>query len=184
MRAFVIPTSDPRAGACAKIGRALPNCALSDEPDLGGPALALAFKLPSTIDYPRPVGPGRGLFTVVGLPIAPRPRVAGASWSPRRFLSELPALVDEVDLDAWLAWAPAGERVAYHLGESLGADRLQDEALDLLARAIQARSRTTTLGCTAAPCGHLRALWHGSGDVTPSQRRMPDGQWLYLVLRR
>lgn len=153
-------------------------------PDHGGPALALSFKLPSTINYPRPPAGRRHSFTVAGLPIAPRRREAGAAWSPQRFLAGLPALVDEQDLDAWLAWAPPGEKVAYYCGPSLGADRLQDEALDLLARAVLARSRTTTLGCTAAPCGHLRALWHGSGDIVPSQRRLPDGRWLYLAARR
>jgi hypothetical protein len=78
----------------------------------------------------------------------------------------------------------AGECAAYHLGQSLAAERGENDALDLLARAVLARTSAETLGMTAAPCGHLRALWHGSGDLEAKQRRVPDGQWLYLAVRR
>ena len=146
--------------------------------------LALAFKLPTTIEYRRPKAADRLRFSVTSLPIEPRLRVAGATWSPRRFLADFPALLDDHDLDVWLAWAAPGTKVAYHLGLSLGAERSQDEALDLLARAVLVRAHTTTLGVTAPPCGHLWARWLGSADFEPQQRRLPDGRWLYLVVRR
>jgi hypothetical protein len=149
-----------------------------------GPVLAFAFKMPTTITYGRHRPKGGGVASIVGVPIAPRPREAGATWSPQRFLAGMPALVDEHDLDAWLRWAPAGEKVAYYLGPSLGADRLENEALDLVARAVLARAETDTIGSTAPPCGHIRGWWRGSRDLEPVQRRMPDGEWLYFVVRR
>ena len=134
--------------------------------------------------YGRPKVTKDTRFSVVGQPIPPRPREPGATWSPRRFLAGMPALLDEHDLDRWLAWAPAGEAVAYHQGESLAAERMHDEALDLLARAVLARTNSETLGLTAPPCGHLRALWHGSGDLEAKQRRLGCRIWLYLAVRR
>jgi hypothetical protein len=70
--------------------------------------------------------------------------------------------------------------------ESLAAERLDIGALDLLARAVLARARTTTLGTTAAPCGHLRALWHGSGgfESKPRACRIIDGSILPLDFKR
>jgi hypothetical protein len=121
---------------------------------------------------------------LVPSPLVPSPREPGATWSPRRHIAGLPALVDEHDLGAWLAWAPAGEVVAYHKGGSLAADRERDEALDLLARAVLARTSSQTLGVTAPPCGHLRALWLGSGELEAKQRWDVDGRWLYLAVRR
>jgi hypothetical protein len=91
--------------------------------------------------------------------------------------------VDERDFDRWLAARGPGATVAYHLGPSLALDRLGDPVLDLLARAVMLRSRGTTLGFTPPPCGHLRCIWHGSGDVEARQRRLPGGLWLYTATR-
>ena len=92
----------------------------------------------------------------------------------------MPALVDEHDLDAWLAWAVPGTQVAYHLGLSVGAERSQDEALDLLARAT-ARAHTTTLSVTAAPCGHPPAAWQARLTSRLSNDAYGN-KWLYIAV--
>jgi hypothetical protein len=73
--------------------------------------------------------------------------------------------------------------VAYHLGLSLALDRLENPVLDLLARAVSFRGSSTVLCVTPPPCGHLRRIWNGSGDVEASQRRLPGGLWLYTATR-
>lgn len=146
--------------------------------------MALAFRLPTTVPLNRPSPRQGSTWLTVGQPVPARRREPGAQWKPRRWLLGLPALVDEHDLDRWLAWAAPGVEAGYHVGASLSAARLDDPALDLLARALLARSSADVLGVTAPPCGHLRALWRGSSDVHLVQRRCGPSSWLYSARRR
>ncbi|MGD9509162.1 MAG: hypothetical protein AB7I59_05420 [Geminicoccaceae bacterium] len=150
----------------------------------GVPALQFSWRVPRTIEAFRSIRGIHGDRRIAQAQRIPvRPREAGVLWHPRRYLAGLPALVDEFDLDHWLAAAAAGLEVAYHLG-SLALDRIDNPSLDHLARAVLARSQAEILNVTPAPCGHLRGAWKGSGDLEPAQRRLPGGQWLYLVVRR
>jgi hypothetical protein len=145
--------------------------------------MPLSFSLPASIDYPLPAHDStktRNRFLVTGLPIARRRREPGAAWTPRRHLLGWPTLTDEHDLDRWLAAATAPREVAYHLG-NLPADRVTDRVLDLLARAVLARSCSQTLRTTV--CGHLRGVWTGSGDIEARQQRAGEETWLYTVKR-
>lgn len=143
--------------------------------------MQLPFAMPLTV--PRPPRRPAGYYTHIPCPIARRWRVQGATWTPRRWLLGLPALVDERDGDAWLAWAPKGVEVAYHAGDLVN-DRASDPALDLLARMLLLRSRCELPIVTPPPCGHLRGIWEGSGEVMLLQRRCGPESWLYVAKRR
>lgn len=146
--------------------------------------MALAFDLPRSVPWPSSRERYRSRSIVDGMPIPRRRREGRAgAWKPRRWLMGLPALLDEQDADAWLAWAAPGVEVAYHCGPSLAEARQHDPTLDLLARALLARSSAAVLGITAPPCGHLRRLWQGSRDVELVQRRVGPSHWLYLARR-
>jgi hypothetical protein len=131
---------------------------------------------------PAPSRPPVGSGQTNAIAVPPRPREPGAIWTPRRWLCDLPAVVDEDDFDGWLRATDAGERVSYHVG-LLARDRLADEALDNLARAICFRSANLIYGVTKAPCGHVRRIWRGSADVLPVQERLAVGIYLCSVRR-
>lgn len=150
-------------------------------------AIPCSYMIPTTI-LPRLVRPRVGLHvrTASAVPahLPPVAADATARWQPQRWLLGLPALVDEHDLDGWLRWARPGVEVSYHCGLSLAAARESDDQLDQLARALLLRSGSSWAITTPPPCGHVRSVITGSGDLELAQRRIGGSAWLYLARRR
>jgi hypothetical protein len=173
----------PTSGFRSHFPLASPRCRLGSQ--IWG-HVRPGFATPTTVALPQPGGVGLGRAGVFPMPIAPRPRVPGAVWQPSAVLLDAsgPLLVGELDFDAWPAWARTGCLASCYEGPSLAADREHDPVLDLLARAVGLRSTSEYIpNVTRPPCGHLRGVFAGSGDVQVYTWRLPSGLQRNLIRR-
>ena len=85
-------------------------------------------------------------------------------------------------LEAWILTAKPGDERGYHHGH-LAADRALSPMVDATARYALEHSVGEWPEVTPPPCGHIRSILYGSGELTLKQRRC-GGAVLYLARRR
>ena len=142
--------------------------------------MQIAFKWPQTVPEPR--------FDVhaPGMPAARIPlarRTPRLMFSPAATLVGWPAVRDEHELDLWLRATnvSVGDHIAYYAGPSLAAARPRDPVVNTLAWAVALRSDQVLP--LIAPCGHVRGMVQGSGQITTFQRRINSAFTVYFVRR-
>jgi hypothetical protein len=84
------------------------------------------------------------------------------------------------ELEAWLLRAQPGQQCRYHVGH-LAYDRTRSRAVDATARYALEHSRGEWPVVTPPPCGHIRSLLIGSGELALKQHRGPDGRMIYVA---
>ena len=88
------------------------------------------------------------------------------------------------EMEAWILRAKPGDETPYHRGH-LAADRAMSPAVEASARYALEHSRGEWPEVTPPPCGHIRSILVGSGELALKQRRLPAaGVTEYLIERR
>lgn len=87
-------------------------------------------------------------------------------------------------IEAWIMRARPGDEIVYHRGH-LAADRAVSPAVEASARYALEHSGGQWYEVTPPPCGHIRSVLVGSGELALKQRRVPAaGVTEYLIERR
>ena len=86
------------------------------------------------------------------------------------------------EIEAWILAAQPGDEIVYHRGH-LAADRAVSRLVEGSARYALEHSLGRWYEVTPPPCGHIRSVLVGSGELALKQRRA-GGVTEYLIERR
>lgn len=87
------------------------------------------------------------------------------------------------EIEAWIRQVRRGAQAVYHRGH-LAADRAESRAVEASARYALEHSLGEWPEVTPPPCGHIRSILVGSGELALKQRRTPGGATEYMIERR
>ncbi len=84
-------------------------------------------------------------------------------------------------LEWWLLRAPRGASIVYHRGQ-LARDAQVDPRVDRVGR--YARLHSQGEFPEMSPCGHVRTIYVGAGELALRQRRVEPGCYEYVAVKR